>query len=614
MIADHKGEIPFVVLLLPFLAGITIGLYLNTLYFLPLLEIALAVFAIAFVVLNIIYKRVALYRFRWIGGTLIHFTFFLLGWVVTLNYNELNHYNHFSKGKANYLVIKVNSEPKANNGILRFIAVAEESIADGKQTPVSGNLLVAIKDSSARNLTYGDELLIPVDYRLITGPLNQAEFNYKRYMANQNIHYQTFLYSHQFTLLRQNTGNPIIARSLELRQYFVDKLKTYMHSPEAIAVASTLILGYKANLSNDVLQAYSKTGTIHVLSVSGAHVAIIYASLELLLGFLTRFRYGKTAKATVIILLIGYYSLLTGFSPAVCRAAVMISMVIIGKTYNRNINTLNILAVSAFFLLLYDPLFITDVGFQLSYLAVAGLIILQPVVYKWFDLENKWADKLWFLCSASIAAQLITFPLSAFYFHQFPVYFLISNLLIIIPSAVIMYSGLAYLILPSIPFISGLLAWVLEKSILLMDKSLAYIEFAPFAGINKIWISSYECWLLYLLMILVFYYLYSRKLILLKLSLFTLLVISMSISFKRWKNSTSDNTITLNLKKHQGIILRKGNSAFVLTDVTDTDKAYKYSIQPYLDSCQVNNIKLYNSKALHRSSYLLNIRNIGPLK
>jgi predicted membrane metal-binding protein len=148
-------------------------------------------------------------------------------------------------------------------------------------------------------------------------------------------------------------------------------------------------------------------------------------------------------------------------------------MVIIGKTYSRHISTLNILAISAFFLLPYNPLFITDVGFQLSYLTVSGLIVLQPVVYKWVDLENKWADKLWVLCSVSIAAQIITFPLSAFYFHQFPVYFLISNLVIVIPTAIIMYAGMAYLLLPDIPFISSVLGWILEKSILLMNKVLA---------------------------------------------------------------------------------------------------------------------------------------------
>src|SRR6202000_2409129 len=129
-------------------------------------------------------------------------------------------------------------------------------------------------------------------------------FNYKKYLANQNIHYQEFLYPHQFYLLNNNAGNSVIAYSLRLRQRLVEKFKKRMHSPEAIAVASTLILGYKADLSNDVLQAYSKTGTIHVLSVSGAHVAIIYMLLNFALGFLGRYRYGKVLKAIFIITLI----------------------------------------------------------------------------------------------------------------------------------------------------------------------------------------------------------------------------------------------------------------------------------------------------------------------
>src|SRR6202012_1473403 len=311
-------------------------------------------------------------------------------------------------------------------------------------------------------------------YTTVNQPFNPAEFNYKRYLANQNIHYQEFLFPGQYRAFGKGGGNALISQSLQLRQYFVAKLKRNMRDTNAIAVASTLILGYKADLSNDVLQAYSKTGTIHVLSVSGAHVAIIYILLTLVLGFLDRFSYGKLLKAVIIITLIWYYSMVSGFSPAVCRAAVMISMVIIGKTFVRYINTLNILAISAFMLLLYDPFFITDVGFQLSYLAVFGLIIFQPIVYKWLTFKNKWADKLWGLCSVSIAAQVITFPLSAFYFHQFPIYFLISNLLIVIPTEIIMISGIAYLLLPQVPYLSKAIAFVLEWSILIMNKFLTW--------------------------------------------------------------------------------------------------------------------------------------------
>ncbi|MBS1529255.1 MAG: ComEC/Rec2 family competence protein, partial [Bacteroidetes bacterium] len=392
------------------------------------------------------------------------------------------------------------------------------------------------------------------------------------------------------------------AFSLRLRQSLVERFKQHMHSPEAVAVASTLILGYKADLSNDVLQAYSKTGTIHVLSVSGAHVAIVFILLEFVFGFMTRFGHGRTIKAGLIISIIWYYALLSGFSPAVCRAAVMISMVIIGRTFSRTISTLNILAVSAFALLLYDPLFVTDVGFQLSYLAVAGLIVLQPVVYKWFRFKNKWADRLWALCSVSIAAQVITFPLSAYYFHQFPVYFLVSNLFIIIPSTIIMYSGIAYFLLGWVPFLGEAFGYILEKSTLFMDKGLTFIENAPWSGISKIWLSTAEYLLLYGIIFSFFYWLYNRKPRLLQLGLAFTLLFAVSIGVKRWNNLKSSSTTVLNIKKHSCTVIKKGLQAAVITDLSDTSKAFRYSVQPFLDSCQVSEVQLY--KPAYRSNAL----------
>ncbi|MGZ3776513.1 MAG: ComEC/Rec2 family competence protein [Mucilaginibacter sp.] len=593
MIAAHKGEIPFAVFIIPFITGITCGLNFVSAGYTISIFIILFAFAAGFIFLNLNYKRFNIYKRRWLGGVLIHVILFSAGWISVIQYNELNKSDHFSKTPAGFLLVKISNEPILKGDILRFTAEAEHNVSGNKIFPSNGNLLITIKDSAASNLYYGDELLIPVNYQPVAPPANPAEFNYKKYLANQNIHYQCFLRHGQFYVLNRNTGSAIIAFSLRLRQRLVEKFKQHMHSPEAIAVASTLILGYKADLSNDVLQAYSKTGTIHVLSVSGAHVAIVFILLEFLFGFLNRFKYGKTVKAILIITLIWYYSLLSGFSPAVCRAAVMISMVIIGKTYSKAISTLNILAVSAFFLLLYDPLFITDVGFQLSYLAVAGLIIFQPIVYKWFHFKKKWADKLWLLCSVSIAAQVITFPLSAFYFHQFPVYFLVSNLFIIIPSAIIMYSGIAYLLFGSIPILGDIFGFILEKSILIMDRALVLIEQAPWSGISKIWLTTTEYLLLYGIIISVFYFLYNKRTWLLQLSLVFTLLFATSISIKRWKNLEADGTTVFNIKKHNCIVVRRGTYAAVVTDLSDTDKIFKYSVQPFLDSCQVSNIQLY---------------------
>ncbi len=452
--------------------------------------------------------------------------------------------------------------------------------------------------------------MIPAKYSAIDPPFNPAEFNYKKYLANQNIYHQTFLYPKQYVLLNHNAGNPIIAYSLRLRQRLVEKLKLNMRDTSAIAVASTLILGYKADLSNEVLQAYSKTGTIHILSVSGGHVAIIYILLNLVFGFLGRYKYGKVFKALLIITLIWYYSMLTGFSPAVCRAAVMISLIIIGRAYSRYINTLNILAISAFFLLLYNPLFITDVGFQLSYLAVAGLIIFQPLVYKWLTFKNKWADKLWAACSVSIAAQVITFPLSAFYFHQFPVYFLVSNLFIIIPAEVILCVGMIYLVLPQIPFVSVSLGWILEKSIVIMNKVLVIIEHVPFASIGKIWLTTFEYLLAYLIIICLFYFLFDRKKWLLQVGLITMLILTISISLKRISAGKADSITFLNMRKHQGIIFKQGDKAIILSDLNAADKNYQYSIQPYLDSCKIADTAIYTIKQNINSTFLVKNNNL----
>jgi competence protein ComEC len=590
MIANHKGEIPFLILLLPFILGISLAIPAKPGVGTNGLMLLFLAFAAIFVILNLGYSKLRIYKSQWIGGTLITAILFLAGYICTINNNELNNQQHFSKQPAQFLAVKIVSEPVLKNGLYRFTVEAEATVNKGKKSAATGTLLLTLKDITP-DLLYGDELLIPAKYTPVNPPFNPAEFNYKRYLANQNIYYQQFLYPGQYQKLAFDKGNPLISYSLKLRQHFIEKLRLNMRDTNAIAVASTLILGYKADLSNDVLQAYSKTGTVHVLSVSGAHVAVIYLLLNFALGFLNRFRYGKLLKALIIITLVWYYSMLTGFSPAVCRAAVMISMVVIGKAYSRYINMINIMAISALGLLLYDPLYIVDVGFQLSYLAVFGLIIFQPIVHNWLNVKNKLVDKwLWTPVSVSIAAQVITFPLSAFYFHQFPVYFLVTNLFIVIPTEIIMFSGIAYLLLPPIPFISKALAFVPEQAILLMNKFLTWVEHLPFASISKIWLTTAEYLLLYAVIASLFYFLYNKRAVLLRLSLLFTLLFCLSISLKSISMQQHDSIAWLNISKHKAIVFKHGKSAVLLSDLKDTDKAYKYSIQPYLDSCQVGNL------------------------
>jgi competence protein ComEC len=603
MIANHKGEIPFVILLIPFITSIILcvnfGAYTNT----SILIILLILLCAVFILLNISYKWFHIYKVRWIGGVLIIPILFLFGWVSFALHSELSKPDYFSKTPSEYLVIRINNEPVLKNGYLRFTVEVVETLNKNKKTATSGTLLIALKDSAAGKLNYGDVLLIKSHYSTVDPPYNPAEFNYKQYLANQNIYYQQFLFAHQYAVMGRNAGNPIVAYALGLRRHLVNKLKVNMHDPDAIAVASGLLLGYRADLSGDILQTYSKTGAIYVLTVSGAQLAAIYFLLSFSLGFLSRHKYGKILRAIIIIGVLWYYALLTGLSPAICRAVVVVSMVVIGRTYNRYINTLNLLAASAFVLLLYDPFWITEVGFQLGYLAVAGLILLRPIVCKWLVFKNKMADKIWNLCAVSISAQVVTFPLTMFYFHQFPVYFLVSNLLVVIPVAIIMYSGILYLLLPKITVISSFLGYILENIILIMNNLLGLIKHVKFSNIDKIWINSIEYLLLYIIIISLFYFLYEKKVWLFKLFLACILLLSINVSLDRMNAQHTNSIAFLNLRKHAGIVMKNGSSAVVISDLADTDKNYKYSIQPYLDSSGISHTQVYTLKQDMRTDF-----------
>ncbi|NCD72030.1 ComEC/Rec2 family competence protein [Mucilaginibacter agri] len=604
MIAEHKGEVPLVVYLLPFLAGILCAQRFGIEGFVIPIAVILCLSA-TFILFNLLYTRLRLYhRFKWLGGLLIHLILFAAGIATVPLHDDRSYPDYFANYNPRNVLVTINTEPVLKGKYWHCSANVVQVNLQSKSMATGGKLLLTFMDNGVTIFKYGDQLLIPANYRPVEPPYNPGVFNYKAYLANQHIHLQSFLFPGQFKVVRHKEGNPVVAYAIELRQQLVQKFRTNIHNLDAAAVASTLILGYKADLSEDVLQAYTKTGTVHVLSVSGAHVAIVFVFISFLLSYLNGSRYGQWARAVVSIILIWAYALLTGFSPAVCRAAVMLSMIILGKAGYRYTNTANLLALSAFALLLYDPLLIADVGFQLSYLAVLGLIVLQPVVYKLFDFKNKYVRKAWYYISASMAAQVITFPLSAFYFHQFPLYFLLSNLFIIIPSEIILFTGIIGLLIPQWPVISKSVFWILEQTILVMNKGLQLIEHQPYASVNQIWFNNYDCILLFIMIVGFFYFLHGRKIGVLYLSLACMLIVVSSVGLQKIKSQQTQSITFYNLNKHQGILFKSGDKGVILTDLQPTDANYKFSVQPGIDSNRISDLHLTGMSGNFETPYL----------
>ncbi|HEY0054747.1 MAG TPA: ComEC family competence protein [Pedobacter sp.] len=329
----QKEELVFVRLLLPLVLGIVAAMVLPPASFAvqaTFLTSLLLFLGIWFCV--VFYSEFKLYLHRGKLGSLVQLFIFFIGMALTLNKNQRDTPTHFSKFQNEALVVSVNSEPKLNGDILRFEGRVERGLIHNSFIPQSGNLLVALKlNDSKHPYLYGDELLLPALYKEVEPPYNPYEFNYKSFLANRGVFHQVFTDETQIGVLPTRQSNIFIEQALAFRKNLVMKFNKYISDKEAASVASTLILGYKAELSPQVLSAYSKTGTMHVLSVSGMHVAIVFIILGRLLWFMDRSRNLRIFRAALIISIIWFYALVTGFSPSVCRAAVMLSSLFLVK-------------------------------------------------------------------------------------------------------------------------------------------------------------------------------------------------------------------------------------------------------------------------------------------
>ncbi|RZK26129.1 MAG: ComEC family competence protein, partial [Flavobacterium sp.] len=493
------SDIIFIRLSIPFILGIVLALIFPIHYTKVICFLFTILSLLLLIIIDLFYISLKGYRFKSITGSIIAGLCFFSGGLVTSLNNLKMHKNHFSNENAPFLRIVVDDEPVLRNEYLRFKATINAVIhKDRKPLSAKGriSILLKIDDKNIKLPEYGSELIINAVYSLVEPPFNPGEFDFQYWLAMQNIQYQALTSNKDIIITEKNKGNIFVKYAIEIRQRQLDIYRKYIKDIDAYSVAATLILGYRADLSKEIIANFSKTGTIHALSVSGAHVAIIYFFLDHLLFYFNRKKILRIFKVILICLILWGYALLTGFSPSVLRAVIMLTVFIIARSFSKNTNSYNILSFSALILLIYNPFFITDVGFQLSYFAVFGLLYVHPLIYNMWYIEHVNLNKLWNVVAFSLAAQLITFPLSIYYFHQFPLFFLLGNLFILLPVNIMMALGTLGLI-PGLEFMLSLLEW----TIIFTNSGLKLISELPYASVHGIFIDKIQMTALLLLMI-----------------------------------------------------------------------------------------------------------------
>lgn len=603
------NQAPLVRLLIPFLLGILFAVYLPFHFSNILFYTSILFCVIAGVVL--IPKLNVSYRKSFWFGLLINSSIFIFAYQLTLYKTQkfsASHFSYHCPGNSNVYVRLADSyieKEKSLKIIIDVLAVKEFGI----WKKCTGKALVYFKtDSLALKLNYGDELLMNVDFKEVPKPQNPGEFNYKRFLSFHNIYDQAYVKSNDWKSLNQNSGNVILKYSIGLRNDLLEVLKQNQLTGDELSVGAALLLGYTDKLDADIISAYSSTGALHVLSVSGLHVAIIYIVFSWLLVFLDKHKKGRMIKAVLLILFLWFYAALTGLSPSVLRAATMFSFIIVAKAFNKHTNIYNTLAASALFLLLVNPYLIMEVGFQLSYLAVIGIVYIQPKIYEWFEFNNWFLDQIWMITAVSIAAQIATFPLGLHYFHQFPNYFLLSNLIVIPVSTLIIYVGIALFSFSTIPILIKYLAVAFTWLIWFLNASVKWIESLPFSLLQGISISVFETWLLYGLIILFLFYLSNRKYKFLIFSLSFCVVILISQVVEQQMQFNQKKIVIYNVAKTTAIDFVNTKQNVLLTDsvFAKSDSRLLFHVKHNWWDLGMNKSKIISEDFISESLYIKN--------
>jgi len=509
---------PFVRIIVPYLFGIILQGYwgfslLGIVYLLTICTCLLCVLQV--VTLS--------YQNRFWYGVILNFWLLLLG-LFMMNIHTVKNVESNEKVRDEFYFARVLDIPRQKTKNYQVTMQLEARQEDRLWIEEEVQVLAYFEpDSLVASIKAGDELIFKGRMDSLQENLNPFGFDYAKYLSIKQIGQVVYIPKGSWQII-QTRQKGIRFQALNLRMHLVNLFKKAGLSNDELAVVSALTLGYKDNLDAKVRKAYSGAGAMHVLAVSGMHVGIIYLILS---GFLWFIKKRTWMKTVLLILALWGYAFITGLSPSVTRATLMFTFMLAGNIIDRRLNIYNSLAASGFLLLLINPNWLFDVGFQLSYLAVISIVFFHPKIYRMFYVPNKWLDKLWSLTAVSIAAQLGTTPISIYYFHQFPVYFWLSNIVVVLGATGLIYGSILLLILSPIKSLFIGFGDIMSLITRGLNGFVNLINQLPFSLIEQIKLSQMELFLIYLVLITTTISILFRSKINLLVALSCLLILGM---------------------------------------------------------------------------------------
>lgn len=549
-----------------------------------------AIFALSFVLLI---SKSGFFRFE--AGLMSFFIGLGISLVLIQQFNSNSIQTEFNE--KHFIQLKIREIYKPSEKFYKYKAGIQS--VDSVSVSNSNCLLYWKKEHS--NLFPEDEIWVSAKISETQKPLNPHQFDYAEYLKRQGIGYVIFADSTHIVSRNESSFHSVTAK---FKREIYQKLLSNGYSKHSADLIGAMLLGDRNEMDENLVEQYRKTGVVHILSISGLHVMMVYSVFMVVFFPLVYLPKGKLIRILVCLCAIWFYSIFVGLQPPVLRSAMMISIYYLAIVFSRKPDIYHTLAVSAFLLLLWNPYFLFDIGFQLSFSAVFFIVWFMSVFMKVFKPKTQFSKLIVGFFATCISAQLGTFPFSAYYFHQSSLLFLAGNALMMAASYFMIVGGIFSVVLTvfniDFPFwillfnqliswSNGYIGWLSGfESLIFENISLEIFEvFILIAAFVLLRFLFMELKFRYVILFLIFLLAFETHRIILKQNLLH-----------------KNEIIVFHQSRNSVIGVREGNSLNVfIKNFSDSQRVNDYLIRPYSVNEGIEKLKFHHLNDKISSSY-----------
>lgn len=544
--------------------------------------------------------------------------------ILTLGYGISQYKNRPKKitdlENATGVICRISQTPVAKTKSYKSEAYIEKALINGDWVNIKQKMIIYAPLDNKDPWEYDDMVFIKSKITRPKLPANPHQFNYKKYLEKKKVYYQAYVKANDYVILGKDQHYTLDDFAEDAVQYTRKVFHELIPDSNLSAISTALLVGFQEELDPEIKTSFSRVGAMHILAVSGLHVGIIFVLLSWILLPLNRNTFTKVIKAIILLVFLWGYAIIAGFSPSIVRASLMFTLLIPIISFRVQGNAYNNIASSAFLLLLYNPNYLFDVGFQLSYVAVFGIIYLYPYLKGWVKTRYWLIEKSWQLTAVSVAATIFTCPIVLYNFGQFPLSFLISNLIAVPLSTLIIYVGLAAVVFYPLHFLNSIVGEVLHFLLLVLKLSIEWIESIPLSYIDHLLINRTQVFILYILIFSLVIFFLQRKTKYLKFTMVMTCLLFATLIQRRYYVLQHQELFIYNMNKKSYIEYIDGHRATNVLNQEITDLEYGLFIRTnhqhvgvFKNMNQNEEVKIFGQGFQIRDSRFFIIKNTTPV-